>query len=78
MISIELLYLGNGDNFCWPFGDKGKYVKGALNPYFLNLTINREKFGPGNVLVQFLNLLLLKSCKSTLPLTSIPSGVIAH
>jgi len=49
-------------------------IKGALNPNFLNLTMNRENFGSRNVLVQFLNLLLLKSCKSTLPLTSIPKS----
>jgi len=49
-------------------------IKEALNPNFLNLTINRENFGSRNVLVPFLNLLLLKSCKSTSPLTSIPKS----
>jgi len=39
-------------------------VKGALNPKFLNLTINREKFLLyRNVLVPFLYLLLLKSVR---------------
>jgi len=33
-------------------------LKGALNPNFLNLTIEK-KFGSKNVLVSFLNLLLL-------------------
>jgi len=40
-------------------------LKGALNPNFLNLTINKEKFCSRNDLVSFLNLLELKSCKST-------------
>jgi len=40
-------------------------LKGALNPNFLNLTVNREKFGSRNVLATSLNLLLLKSCKNT-------------
>jgi len=41
--------------------------KEVLNPNFLNLTINSEKFGSRNVLVSFLNLILLKSCKRTSP-----------
>jgi len=41
-------------------------LKGALNPNFLNLTMSIEKdFGFRNVLVPFLNLLLLKSCTRT-------------
>jgi len=47
--------------------------KGALNPNFLNLTIEKN-FGFRNVLVPFLNLLLLKSYKRTSPLTSIPKS----
>jgi len=49
-------------------------IKGALNPNFLNLTINREKICSRYVLVSFLNLILLKSCKRTSPLTSIPKS----
>jgi len=50
-------------------------IKGALNLNFLNLTINKEKnFGSRNVLVPFVNLLLLKSYKGTSPLTSIPKS----
>jgi len=48
-------------------------LKGALNPNFVNLTINREKFCSRNVLVLFLNLLLLKSCKRILLLHSFQS-----
>jgi len=51
-------------------------LKGVLKPNFINLTINSENFGSRNVLVPFLNLLLLKSCKSTLPLTSIPKVLL--
>jgi len=43
------------DTYYWSF-----WFKGALNPNFLNLIINRENFGSRNVLVLFLNLLLLK------------------
>jgi len=51
-------------------------LKEALNPNFLNLTVNREKyFSSRNVLIPLLNLLLLKSCKRTLPLTSIPKSI---
>jgi len=52
-------------------------IKGALNPIFLNLTINREKFWlHRNVLVPFLNLLLLKSCKRTSITFNIHSKVL--
>jgi len=50
------------------------YIKGELNLNFLKLAINRENCGSRNVLIPFLNLLLLKSCKRTLPLTSIPKS----
>jgi len=48
-------------------------IKGALNHNFLNLTIEK-KFGSRNVLIPFLNLLLLKSCKRTSSLTSTPKS----
>jgi len=43
-------------------------LKGALNPNFLNFSIVEKNFGSRNVLVTFLNLLLLRSCKSTFTL----------
>jgi len=58
-------------------------VKGALNPNFLNLTKIEKIFGFRNVLVPFLNFLLLKSYKRSLPFpihskVLLRSGVIAE
>jgi len=55
-------------------------LKGTLNPKFLNLTIEKN-FGSRYVLVPFLSLLLLKSCKRTSPLTTnskVLLGMLSH
>jgi len=66
----------------WPFDNY--VVKRALNPTFLNLTINRKKIVSRNVLVSLLKIdFCSKAVRVLYLLTSIPkssigSGVIAQ
>jgi len=67
-------YFWKANAIAMHINNKFNCIKGALNRNFLNFTKIEKNFGSRNVLVSFLNLLLLKSYERTSPFTSIPKS----